>query len=131
VFSNFWSIYASRKVLLGKEVLILSGKNLTVLTSNKKTNFLISEVCFTYKFIIPDIKRKQNFFFGFFLNIGLVLMALINLLLKPKCMLKHILYFYIFFIRKNDIIVFFILERLGCMHENKIFFCFINFFAML
>jgi hypothetical protein len=131
VFSNFWSIYASRKVLLGKEVLILSGKNLTVLTSNKKTNFLISEVCFTYKFIIPDIKRKQNFFFGFFLNIGLVLMALINLLLKPKCMLKHILYFYIFFIRKNDIIFFFILERLGCMHENKIFFCFINFFAML
>jgi hypothetical protein len=131
VFSNFWSIYTSRKVLLGKEVLILSGKNLTVLTSNKKTNFLISEVCFTYKFIIPDIKRKQNFFFGFFLNIGLVLMALINLLLKPKCMLKHILYFYIFFIRKNDIIFFFILERLGCMHENKIFFCFINFFAML
>jgi hypothetical protein len=101
VFSNFWSIYASRKVLLGKEVLILSGKNLTVLTSNKKTNFLISEVCFTYKFIIPDIKRKQNFFFGFFLNIGLVLMALINLLLKPKCMLKHILYFYIFFYKKK------------------------------
>ena len=96
MFSNFWSIYGSRKVLLGKEVLILSGKNLTVLTSNKKTTFLISGVRFTYKFIILDIKRKQNIFFGFFLNIGLPLMALINLLLKPKCMLKHILNFYVF-----------------------------------
>ena len=122
MFSNFWSIYASRKVLLGKEVLILSGKNLTVLTSNKKTNFLISEVCFTYKFIIPDIKRKQNFFFGFFLNIGLVLMALINLLLKPKCMLKHILYFYIFFIRKNDIIFFLSWRDLAVCMKTKYFF---------
>jgi hypothetical protein len=31
VFSNFWSVYGSTKVLLGKEVLILSGKNLTIL----------------------------------------------------------------------------------------------------
>jgi hypothetical protein len=41
VFSNFRSVYDLRKVFLGKEVLILSGKNLTVLTSNKK-NYLFN-----------------------------------------------------------------------------------------
>jgi hypothetical protein len=129
VFSNFWSIYGSRKVLLGKKVLILSGKNLTVLTSNKKTTFLISEVCFTYKFIIPDIKRKQNIFFGFFLNIGLVLKALINLLLKPKCMLKHILNFFIFFcIRKNEIIFFYLGETWLYARKQNIF-LFYKFFC--
>jgi hypothetical protein len=69
VFSNFWSVYGLRKVFLGKEVFILSGKNLTVLTSNKKTTFLISGVRFTYKFIIPDIKRKQKIFFLVFFEI--------------------------------------------------------------
>ena len=68
MFSNFWSVYGLRKVLLGKEVLILSSKNLIVLTSNKKTTFLISGVRFTYKFVISDIKRKQNIFFGVFLK---------------------------------------------------------------
>jgi len=29
---------------------------------NKKTIFLISRGRFTYKFVIPDIKRKQNIF---------------------------------------------------------------------
>jgi hypothetical protein len=67
VFSNFWFVYGLKKVLLGKEVLILSGINLMVLMSNKKTTFLISEVCFTYKFIIPDIK-KTKYFFGCFLK---------------------------------------------------------------
>jgi len=33
VFPSCWSVYGSRKVLLNKEVLILSGKNLTVLMS--------------------------------------------------------------------------------------------------
>jgi hypothetical protein len=66
VFSNFWYVYGLRKVFLDKEILILSGKNLTVLTSNKKTTFLISGVRFTYKFVIPDIKRKQNIFWVFF-----------------------------------------------------------------
>jgi hypothetical protein len=65
MFPNFWSVYGLRKVL-GKEVLILSGKNLIVLTSNKKTTFLISGVCFTYKFVISDIKRKDNIFWVFF-----------------------------------------------------------------
>ena len=69
MFSNFWSVYGLRKVFLGKEVFILSGKNLTVLTSNKKTTFLISGVRFTYKFIIPDIKRKQKIFFLVFFEI--------------------------------------------------------------
>jgi hypothetical protein len=33
----------------------------------KGTIVLIPGICFTCKFIIPDIKRKQNkFFFGFF-----------------------------------------------------------------
>jgi len=41
VFSNFWFVNGLRKVLLGKEVLILSGKNLLVLTSNKK-NYLFN-----------------------------------------------------------------------------------------
>jgi hypothetical protein len=62
VFSNFWYVYGLRKVLVGKEVLILSGKNLIVLTSNKKTTFLILGVRFTYKSVIPDIKKKQNIF---------------------------------------------------------------------
>jgi hypothetical protein len=31
----------------------------------KKTIFLISKIHFTYKFVIPDIKIKQNIFFVF------------------------------------------------------------------
>jgi len=46
-----------------------------------------------YKFVIPDIKTKQKFFFWFFWNIGQVLMTLINWLLKPKCMLRYNVYF--------------------------------------
>jgi hypothetical protein len=40
VFFNCWSIYDSRKALLGKEVLILSGKNLVILTSTKEFNII-------------------------------------------------------------------------------------------
>jgi hypothetical protein len=55
-------------------------------------------------------------------------MALINLLLKPKCMLKDIFEFFLCFMyKKNDMIFFFIFERLGCMHENKKKICFIIF----
>jgi hypothetical protein len=100
VFSNFWYIYGSRKVLLGKEVLILSGKNLTVLTSNKKTNFLISEVCFTYKFIIPDIKRKQNIFFGFFFKYWPSSHGSNKLVIKAKMHAKTY-FIYIFFLYKK------------------------------
>jgi hypothetical protein len=55
-----------RKVLIGKEILILLGKNLTVLKSIKETSFLISGIYFTYKFVILNIKRKENIFFGIF-----------------------------------------------------------------
>jgi len=81
--SNCWSVYGLRKVLLGKDILIFLGKNLTVLMSIKNT-FLILEIHFTYKFVIPDTKRKKINFFLVFSNIGLVLMTLINWLLKLK-----------------------------------------------
>jgi hypothetical protein len=101
VFSNFWSIYGSRKILLGKEVLILSGKNLTVLTSNKKTTFLISEVCFTYKFIILDIKRKQNIFFGFFFKYWPSSHGSNKLVIKAKMHDKTYFKFFYFFLYKK------------------------------
>ena len=52
-----------------------------------------------------------------------VLVTLINWLLKPKCMLKPS------FLYEDTICFFFnfFLERLGCMHKNKIFY-FILFF---
>jgi hypothetical protein len=64
VFSNYWSVYELRKVLLGKEVLILLGKNLTVLMSIKKY-ILTSGIRFTYKFRIP-VTKKIKIFFGYF-----------------------------------------------------------------
>jgi hypothetical protein len=42
------------------------GKNLTVLKSIKETFFLISGIYFTYKFVILNIKRKENIFFEIF-----------------------------------------------------------------
>jgi hypothetical protein len=57
MFPNFWSVYGLRKVL-GKEVLILSDKNLIVLTSNKKTTFLISGVG-VFKKTDQPIKPKK------------------------------------------------------------------------
>jgi hypothetical protein len=57
-------------------------------------------------------------------------MALTNLLLKPKYMLKHIFDFFLcfmykknnmfFFVWKYNVKIFLIFERLGRMHENKI-----------
>jgi len=60
VFSSCWSVYGLRKVILGKEILILSGNS----DVNKKN--LISGIRLTYKIITLDIKRKQNNFFGIF-----------------------------------------------------------------
>jgi hypothetical protein len=56
-----------------------------------RTIFLISEIRFTYKFVILDIKTKQNIFFDFFV--------------KPKCMLKCIYkyFFEVFFVIKKKI----------------------------
>jgi len=50
------------------------------------------------------------------LKYWLVLVILINWLLKPKCMLKLF-----FFLSRCNMIFFIFLERLGRMHENKIF----------
>jgi hypothetical protein len=54
VVSNCRSVYDLRKVLLCKDILILSDKNLTILCCRKKYLFL-SRICFTYKFVIPNI----------------------------------------------------------------------------
>ena len=92
MFSSCWSVYGLRKVLLSKEILILSSN------SGVNKRILISGIRLTYKVVTPDIKRKQNNFFWKFWNIGLVLMTLINWLLKPKCVLIHILNFYFLYI---------------------------------
>jgi hypothetical protein len=90
---------------------------------NKRTTFLISWIRFTYKFVILNIKRKQNNFFGFFWNIGQVLVTLINWLLKPKCMLKHIFFFEDFFVVwKYNIIVFAFRDLVVCMKTKTCFF---------
>ena len=73
-----------------------------------------------YKFVIPDTKRKQNDFFEIFWNIDQVLVALITWLLKLKYMLTHIFDF----LSYENTIWFFVVLRLGHMHENKIFFLF-------
>jgi hypothetical protein len=56
-------------------------------------------------------------------------MALINWLLKPKCMLIHILFWNFFCCVKIWCynIYIYILERLGRMHENKTFFVIMYF----
>ena len=92
MFSSCWSVYGLRKVLLGKEILILSSN------SGVNKRILISGIRLTYKVVTPDIKRKQNNFFWNFWNIGLVLVTLINWLLKPKCVLIRILNFYFLYI---------------------------------
>jgi hypothetical protein len=103
LFFSCWSVYGLRKVLFSKEILILLGKNLTVLTS---TNNLISEIYLTYKAVTPNIKRKQNNFFWNFWNIDLVLVTLINWLFKPKCMLIHIFFEIFLVIWKYNMIFF-------------------------
>jgi len=77
-----------------------------------------------YKFVIPDTKRKQNDFFEIFWNIDQVLVALITWLLKLKYMLTHIFDF----LSYENTISFFVVLRLGHMHENKIFFYFLQRF---
>jgi hypothetical protein len=113
------------KVLLCKEILLLSGKNLTILCRQKETTFLISGIRFTYKFIIPDIKTIQNNFFVIFEILTNVLLILINWLLKPKCMLK---YFFLVYEKHN--MIFFSFETFGRMHKN-IFFLFSKCFVFL
>jgi len=109
------------KVILYKEILILSGKNLTVLCRKKETTFLISGIRFTYKFIIPDIQTKQNNFFVIFEILANVLLTLINWLLKPKCMLK-----YFFLVYKKHNMIFLALRHLTVCTKMFFFFkCFV------
>jgi hypothetical protein len=64
VFSNFWSVYGLRKSSLIRRSLSYRVKPNRP-NVNKRTTFSISGICFTYKFVIPDIKRKQNNFLEF------------------------------------------------------------------
>jgi hypothetical protein len=112
VVSNCRSVYGLRKVLLCKEIIILSGKNLIFLCFSKENIFLISGIRFTYKFVIFDIKTKQNKIFVIFEILANVLLNLINWLLKPKCMLKHCFLMY----EKHNTV--FLALRHGCMHKN-------------
>jgi hypothetical protein len=118
MFSSCWSVYGLKKVL-SKEIHILSSN------SGVNKRILISGIRLTYKVITPDIKRKQNNFFWKFWNIGLVIVTLINWLLKPKCVLIHILNFYFLYIYIYENTIWYIFERLGRMHENKLFYLFI------
>jgi len=63
VFSSCWFVYGLRKVFLGKEIFILSGKNLTCSMSSKEIPFLISGIRFTYKFVIQDLKENKIYIF--------------------------------------------------------------------
>jgi hypothetical protein len=116
MFSSCWSVYGLRKVLIDKEILILSDN------SDDKPKNLISRIHLMYKVVTPDIKRKQN---NFFWNIGLVLVTLINWLLKPKYMLIHI--FEIFFViwkYNMNFIYIFLRDLVVCMKTKNIFFLF-------
>ena len=89
VFPNCWSVYGSRKVLLNKEVLILSGKKPNRSNVYVKIIFLTSGIRFTYKFVIPYTKRGQKDFLEF-LKYWPSSHGLNKLVIKPKCMLIHI-----------------------------------------
>jgi hypothetical protein len=109
-----------RKVLLGKKIIILSSKNLIVLISIKKTIFLIPGIHFTYKFIIPDIKTKQNTFLSF-LKYWSSSHGFNKLVIKAKIHAK-IYFLKLFFAWKYDMI--FLRDLVVCM-KIRLFFCFI------
>jgi hypothetical protein len=137
--SNCWSIYGSRKVLLNKKVLILSGKILTVLTSKK--NYILSGIRFTYKFIILDTKRRQKYFLEF-LKYWPSSHSSNKLVIKAKVHAKT--FFWIFFcvlcikktiwfflLYENTMRWFFLsLRDLAVCMKHKISFLFYKFFAM-
>jgi hypothetical protein len=93
--------------------------------SIKKTTFLISGIHFTYKFVILDTKRKKNIFWVF-LKYWPSFHGFNKLVIKAKMNAKTYIFFCCMKIRCDDF--FLIFERLGPMHENKMyFFCFIIF----
>jgi hypothetical protein len=63
-----------------------------MLSTNKKKTFLIWGICFTYKFVIPNTKTKQNKFFVVFEILANVLLTFTKLIIKVKMHAK-ILFF--------------------------------------
>jgi hypothetical protein len=57
-----------------------------------------------------------------FLNFGQVLVTLINWLLKPKCMLKHIYFFEVFFVVWKYDVIFSLRDLVVCMKTKTHFF---------
>jgi hypothetical protein len=119
VVSNYRSVYGLRKILLYKEILILSGKNLTILYHQKKT-FLISGIRFTYKCIIPDTKTKQDNFLEF-LKYWPNSCDFNKLVIKIKIHAKTY-FFEVFFIVWKYMIWFFLWETWLYAWEQKTFF---------
>jgi len=119
VVSNYRSVYGFRKILLYKEILILSGKNLTILYHQKKT-FLISGIRFTYKCIIPDTKTKQDNFLEF-LKYWPNSCDFNKLVIKIKIHAKTY-FFEVFFIVWKYMIWFFLWETWLYAWEQKTFF---------
>jgi hypothetical protein len=122
-FFNYWSVYGSRKPSLIRRFLSYGVKPNR---SNvyKRTTFLISAIRFTYKFIIQDIKTKQNIFL-IFLKYWPSSRDFNKLVIKAK-MHANIYIFEVFFVvwKYNMIFFFFTFERLGRMHENEDMFLF-------
>jgi len=62
----------------------------------KRTTSLISGIRFTYKFVISDIKTKQNIFFDFFLKYWLSSRDFNKLVIKAKMHANIYIYIYIY-----------------------------------
>jgi hypothetical protein len=100
----------------------------------KRITFLISGIYFTYKFVIPDIKTKQNIFL-IFLKYWPSSHDFNKLVIKAKIHAKIYIYFLKFFLLyKNTIWFLFFLLALRdlAVCTNKIFFSvFFNVFKVL
>jgi len=81
----------------------------------------------TYKIVTPYIKRKQNNFFGIF-EILASSHDFNKLVIKAKMHAKTFIFFFMK-IQYDFFIIF--LERLGRMHENKIFFIYLFIFTKI
>jgi len=80
------------------------------------TNNLTSGIRLTYKVVTPDIKRKQNNFFGIF-EILVSSRDFNKLIIKVKMHAKTFFFMKI----QYDFFYYIFLERLGRMHEKKTF----------
>jgi hypothetical protein len=86
-----------------------------------KETFWILEICFTYKFLIPDINRKQNIIFFGFLKYWSSSHDFNKLVIKAKMHAKILFFFEVFFVVwKYDVI--FSLRDLAVHMKTKTFF---------